>query len=317
MEPSILRATVSARSSADAVEAFRANFARAFLQLELDPLDGVPLECDIAIRPLPDLAIGVGECSSIRGRHPASLSDSDDFVLVALAGGDVLHQRRYNDAILAPGEAVLTRAAETNMFQGHGRTRVVNVRFSRQRLESLVVSADDSIHQPIPARSAALRLLFSQCEILANAAYAVDSELMRSTVASSYDLMAMALGNVRDARAHMGGVRTARLNAVKGDMARRFREPITIGEIARQHGISASYLRQLFAASGTSFADHLLGLRLAAAYRALLSPNLVGLGISAIAYDAGFGDLSYFNRAFRRRYGRTPSDVRAEVRPSG
>jgi AraC-like DNA-binding protein len=27
----------------------------------------------------------------------------------------------------------------------------------------------------------------------------------------------------------------------------------------------------------------------------------------------GFGDLSYFNRAFRRRFDRTPRDVRAET----
>lgn len=33
-------------------------------------------------------------------------------------------------------------------------------------------------------------------------------------------------------------------------------------------------------------------------------------GISAVAYDVGFSDLSYFNRVFRRRFGATPSDVR-------
>jgi AraC-like DNA-binding protein len=27
----------------------------------------------------------------------------------------------------------------------------------------------------------------------------------------------------------------------------------------------------------------------------------------------GFGDLSYFNRVFRRRYERTPRDIRAEA----
>ena len=43
----------------------------------------------------------------------------------------------------------------------------------------------------------------------------------------------------------------------------------------------------------------------------LIDPRYADRGISAVAYEAGFGDLSYFNRTFRRRYGATPSDVRA------
>ena len=43
----------------------------------------------------------------------------------------------------------------------------------------------------------------------------------------------------------------------------------------------------------------------------LRDPRFAERTITAIAYEAGFGDLSYFNRAFRRRYGETPSDVRA------
>jgi AraC-like DNA-binding protein len=35
--------------------------------------------------------------------------------------------------------------------------------------------------------------------------------------------------------------------------------------------------------------------------------------ITAIAFDAGFGDLSYFNRTFRRRYNARPSDVRNDA----
>jgi AraC-like DNA-binding protein len=43
----------------------------------------------------------------------------------------------------------------------------------------------------------------------------------------------------------------------------------------------------------------------------LSNPLLAERTISTIAYETGFGDLSHFNRAFRRRYGETPSDVRA------
>jgi AraC-like DNA-binding protein len=33
--------------------------------------------------------------------------------------------------------------------------------------------------------------------------------------------------------------------------------------------------------------------------------------IATIALDAGFCDVSYFNRAFRQLYGETPSGIRA------
>jgi AraC-like DNA-binding protein len=36
--------------------------------------------------------------------------------------------------------------------------------------------------------------------------------------------------------------------------------------------------------------------------------------ITSIAFDVGFGNLSHFNRLFRRNYGATPSDVRAAAR---
>jgi transcriptional regulator GlxA family with amidase domain len=42
--------------------------------------------------------------------------------------------------------------------------------------------------------------------------------------------------------------------------------------------------------------------RLAFAHRLLSDPLRAGVKISTIALDAGFGDLSFFNRAFRRRY---------------
>jgi len=39
-------------------------------------------------------------------------------------------------------------------------------------------------------------------------------------------------------------------------------------------------------------------------------PDIPGRTISAVAFACGFGDLSYFNRSFRRRYGMPPSDAR-------
>jgi AraC-like DNA-binding protein len=38
--------------------------------------------------------------------------------------------------------------------------------------------------------------------------------------------------------------------------------------------------------------------------------RLAGHSIRTIAFDSGFSDLSSFNRAFRRRFGMTPSEAR-------
>jgi AraC-like DNA-binding protein len=56
--------------------------------------------------------------------------------------------------------------------------------------------------------------------------------------------------------------------------------------------------------------QYVLDQRLALAYHRLRHPRFAGRTVSSIAHDAGFGDLSYFNRTFRRRYSVTPSDVR-------
>jgi AraC-like DNA-binding protein len=42
----------------------------------------------------------------------------------------------------------------------------------------------------------------------------------------------------------------------------------------------------------------------------LTDVRFVQRSISSVAFGVGFGDLSYFNRAFRRCYGATPSEIR-------
>ena len=69
----------------------------------------------------------------------------------------------------------------------------------------------------------------------------------------------------------------------------------------------------LFEAEATTFTDYVLEQRLARAYR-LLTDRHGGEKITAVAYDVGFADLSYFYRAFRRRFGATPSDIRAQAK---
>ena len=103
----------------------------------------------------------------------------------------------------------------------------------------------------------------------------------------------------------------ARLGAAKAYIAEHCcRQKNSVGATARHIGITSRQLQRLFEADGTTFSAYLLGERLSLAYRKLSDPRHSDLPVSAIAYDVGFGDLSYFHRCFRRRYGATPKRVR-------
>ena len=74
--------------------------------------------------------------------------------------------------------------------------------------------------------------------------------------------------------------------------------------------MTARYVQMLFESEGTTFTEYVLAQRLARAYRMLGEPASRNRTISAIAFEVGFGNLSYFNRGVPEHFGMTPSDAR-------
>jgi transcriptional regulator GlxA family with amidase domain len=124
------------------------------------------------------------------------------------------------------------------------------------------------------------------------------------------------MGPTRDAAAlaQERGVGAARLYAIKGDVARNLAwSGLTVAALALRHRCTARSIQRLFEQEGTTFTEYLLAQRLARAHELLGDPRCRAEKISTVALDCGFGDVSYFNRAFRRHYGASPSDVRAQA----
>lgn len=63
--------------------------------------------------------------------------------------------------------------------------------------------------------------------------------------------------------------------------------------------------------TGKSFAERGMELRMQKARGMLASRRHDRLKVSEIAYACGFGEVSYFNQAFRRRFGASPTQFRA------
>jgi AraC-like DNA-binding protein len=73
-------------------------------------------------------------------------------------------------------------------------------------------------------------------------------------------------------------------------------------------------VRKLFEEEGSSFSSFILAERLRGVRRMLVDRRYANLNIAQIAHENGFGDVAYFNRVFRRRFGATPSDLREAAR---
>jgi AraC-like DNA-binding protein len=110
-------------------------------------------------------------------------------------------------------------------------------------------------------------------------------------------------------------VRAARLAAIKHDIVASLGDTdLSLTVLAARHRCTPRYVQRLFDDAGETFTDYVLSQRLARAHRMLSNPLRAGEKVASVAYDVGFNDLSHFNRAFRRRYGETPSEVRSGAR---
>ena len=101
-----------------------------------------------------------------------------------------------------------------------------------------------------------------------------------------------------------------RIAAARAVIDERWREKLTLETIARACGLNRAKLTRGFrAAFAMSVADAIADRRLGGARDLLLATDLP---ISSIGYQCGYLNNASFTRAFSRRYGRAPTQLRAE-----
>lgn len=94
-------------------------------------------------------------------------------------------------------------------------------------------------------------------------------------------------------------------------IAERYRENLSLSDVAREVGTSVFHLSRVFhARTGFSLHAYRNQLRLRAALERLAERDT---DLTGIALDLGFSSHSHFTETFRRTFGRTPSAVRRSL----
>jgi AraC-like DNA-binding protein len=303
----------------DKVSLWREHFGRAVVKTDFIPALDKPFRSVSYLRTLPDLKIwscSITECAV--ERTPSLVADGDDdFVFAIVKKGRSRSEQGGREALFGDGEAILWSAEVAGSYRNLSFCEITALSLPRRTLTSTVADVDRALMKAIPASNEALRLLVDYVNVLSVDATPMMPELEALSVSHIHDLVTLSLGATRDAgeTAKMGGLRAARLRAIKRDIVENLAErSLSMDFIATRHTISSRYIRALFEEDQTTFTDFVREQRLRLAYRMLSDAVFVDRSVSAIAFDSGFGDISYFNQIFRRRFGVTPSDVRKNAR---
>jgi AraC-like DNA-binding protein len=102
--------------------------------------------------------------------------------------------------------------------------------------------------------------------------------------------------------------RSLRLKAVFDHVRERYADRLTVAQAARMVGMSQPQFMKTFKrVAGMTLVAYLSHVRLANGSRLLRE---TGLTIAEIATEVGFSDQSYFDKRFKRAFGRTPREFR-------
>jgi AraC-like DNA-binding protein len=312
------RFSTDALPAADRLPHCREFFGRLVLRHDLEPVPDSDFRVTTTLRMFPDIALWTVASSPIHFRRtPELLADGNNGIGFCAVSAGQMRFAQYGSERDVPDFFFASVAEPYSVTTTAASTTLVGVRLPREPLAGIVPGLDDALARPIPPGNEAVKLLKRYIGVLDGDPSLACPVLRQPIVTHICDLAALALGAGRDWReiAKTRGLSAARLHAIKADILAASGQPgLTLAALAVRHGVSPRYVQMLFEGEGLTFSQFLLDQRLSRAHRMLSDPRSAGLTITTIAYDAGFADLSYFNRAFRRRYGERPSDVRASGR---
>jgi AraC-like DNA-binding protein len=266
---------------------------------------------DLVNRIMPGLRILTASCTSIR--REGVRQEGDLLYLCMTLSGTTVGSRGGREMVLGDGDAVLMTNEEAAWtMTSPSSVKIAGIRVPRSAIAPLVPKLENVMMRRITKDTSGLRLVRKYLDLVADDEVLTAPASQRLIISHFYDLVALALGANGDAKALAADrtVGAVRLAAIKADIDANLDDGnLNATMVATRNRVTVRYLHKLFESDGITYSEFVLG-RLARAYHNLRNPLHSRRAISTIAFDLGFNDLSYFNRAFRRRYNATPSEIR-------
>jgi AraC-like DNA-binding protein len=292
---------------------WREEFARTLVRVEIEPLDDEPFRAKATLRAMPGFRMLSSSGTPTRlSRTPSMAAAGDDSIgiVISLDRTTTLSQNGH-DVSLRYGDACCILTDDPGTMAGRGHLGLL---FPRAPLVSRARTIADRAARRIDRESDALRLFSAYLQALSRMQFG-SAELQRTVMNHVYDLAASVICPDRPPdEPNLSATAAARLELALAYINRHFGSPgLTIEKVAREQNISPRYLQRLIETTGLTFSERMVELRLQRAYALLNDARYAGLRVSDIAARSGFSDIPHFHRLFRKRFGETPGNTRADA----
>jgi AraC-like DNA-binding protein len=279
--------------------------------------DDIPFNAEIEARAIGEVNLGrmAGTIRHASRKAQHINEDSRDGYLLLINNGatEMVGSQIGRTYAIASGEAALVSASEAFEMTGDEKNIWGNIVIPQKLLAGAFANIDDLLAMRIGADNEALRLLRNYWAMLEDDGLTFTPDLGAHAASTIVDLVGLATGAKGEATELAGftGLRAARLAAILEKIRANYTDPrISAQTVANELRLSLRYIHDLLQETGLGFSERILELRLLRTRQMLSDRRNDGLRVGEIALLCGFGDVSYFNRSFRRRFGGTPGSMR-------
>jgi len=252
-------------------------------------------------------AIHVNAPSIVRERGNTDRGDERFYFLVMQRQGhmDVAHDGEQ--FVLAPGEIALLDAAQSFEMRPHGLIRQLSVHLPREALDRVLPSRARRFGK-LRTETLNERLLHGMLQQIAEGELDAVADPMQGG-ALQQALISLLQPSLDEALPQVG--RPLRRLAERV-IDESLQQPPTPAQLAARLNVSLRQLYRQFEEDGDSICRYIQRQRLARAAAMLSGPAERMPSITTLAYTWGFADAAHFSRLFKRQYGISPRDYRAQ-----
>jgi len=234
------------------------------------------------------------------------------FVLLTRGAASLRHYGY--DGLLGAGDFVLLDLAAAADFAFTEDGELIALCVPPRVLRTFLPSPDHHCGKRLDADAGIARGVAEVLQsVFAGLAEGIPAEFHGRIARNLLDMLATAFAMAQDGARSGSPVISSRNARARLKIEQNLRDPdLTPAAIAAQLRMSPRYLRAIFAAGDETVSAYILRRRLEECARELADPGARELSITQVAFGWGFNSAPHFTRSFRKRYGVSPREFRAE-----